>query len=240
MKTLLLSVSAAASLCVGLTVRAQEPRPPARVVEVARLVADTDANHVKIDFAGGHLRVGSAAEPYLYTLRVREPQHAGSRLGAYDPASHTLTVGASHEHRRWLRLTDATQGAVDLNIAGSLPTDVTAHLLATKSAFDFRESAVSLLTIDAALSKVSVVIGDGNGPGETDVHVHGVLSAVTISVPPDVGVQLNVRSKGGGTYIAFPHAAGRYMSPDWATARRRVSVTVRTLFTRVRIERLAR
>lgn len=96
------------------------------------------------------------------------------------------------------------------------------------------------ISVDAGIGNVELDMG-GQWQQDVELHVEVTLGVATIHVPSDVGVRVSLKK----TFASFEHEGlverdGAWVSPNWSSARHKLTVTAETVFGKLTIDKTGR
>lgn len=144
-----------------------------RTLDVARQLVDTTAATVHVVYGTGGFVLRATSSPLQYRMQLRydatrtEPRHL------YDPAARTLQIGVKKSEARFAGRGDKETGHLQLELARSVPTDLSVDVGAVQADMDLT---------GLRLSRVQVEAGAGDAKMRFDSLNSAKMSVLDVSL----------------------------------------------------------
>lgn len=191
-------------LSVALPLGAQEWR----TVSTMRQQRPNDSLRVRLEFAGGTLKLGAAPTSSLYDVKLKYDAGRGSPAPFYDAATHTLTIKADSTARGWLGLRSHGMsmqwgGAEDvddpselaLGLGRDAPLDLSLRLRAVDGTIDLGGLTVRRMLINARATEVSISFSSPNHGSLEELELDAGAAEILVTGLGDANAK-RVRARG--------------------------------------------
>lgn len=121
----------------------------------------------------------------------------------------------------------ADTAAWDIGIAAGIALDLTMTLNATSSDVDLKALTLASLDAEANASTFRLVLPSAYG-GDTKGRIKAAAGNVQVTVPPGAAVRIVIETKAGSRDVPsrFIPKNGGYETPDYASAKNRLTLTI--------------
>ena len=149
---------AATSCVVRRERRANRSSASWRTLAVARQLHDSAAQHVRVQFPIGTVRIGAAPAPLLYVMTLRYDERAARPTHRYDESGHALRIGVPEQRMKASGHGSGGGGAGELRLGLSprVPVDLDVALGAGEAEADLGGLAVTDLRVRAGASSTTL------------------------------------------------------------------------------------
>lgn len=178
---------AAAVLAAAAPLQAQSWR----TLVATRQRQPVDTLHVRVQYGAGRMTLGAAPRTLLYDVRLRYDADQFRPAHAYDPASHTLTVGADSETVQMFSLdprhvhfaTREIKHGSDftLGLARDVPLDLTLGVGAADARIDLTDLTVRRLRMETVAGDSRVTFGTENRSRIPELFLRTSAASITVS-----------------------------------------------------------
>ena len=140
------------ALAVLLTLAPAAGAQDLRTVEFARQLRDTLPLAVRVDYSAGRVVVHGTEAPLLYQAQLAYYPQRSDPVYRYDPASRTLHVGARSGEGRDDRGGATRAAELRLDLARSVPVDLTLEMGAAEADLDLGGMRLRRLAVESGAS----------------------------------------------------------------------------------------
>jgi Cell wall-active antibiotics response 4TMS YvqF len=144
----------AAVVLAALPQPAHAQRGQLRSIDVSRQLHDSAALRVEVRYGAGRLGVRAATVPVLYRMQLSYLADRAEPVYAYYPETRTLRVGVDRQRTRLP--SDERQGELHLDLAPSVPVDLSLELGAVEADLDLSGLRVDALRVESGASDALV------------------------------------------------------------------------------------
>lgn len=125
-----------------------------RSIDVSRQLHDSSALRVEVRYGAGKLDVRAATTPVLYRMQLSYFADRAEPVYAFYPETRTLRVGLDRQHTRIPN--DDRQGQLHLDLARSVPVDLSLELGAVEADLDLSGLRVDQLRVESGASEAEI------------------------------------------------------------------------------------
>ncbi len=183
--------------------------------------------------AGDTGAIALAANAATVSIHALDTSNPNLLQGSFTPGKGRGDANLQHKGDTW-RLSeesaDPNSGETanwDVGIAPGVALNLTLSLNASSSDVDLKAATLTGLSADACASALRLVLPTTYS-GDVKGKVNASAGNVQITVPPGAAVRLIIETKGGSRDVParFTQRNGGYETPDYASAKNRLILTV--------------
>ncbi len=122
-----------------------------RTLDVSRQLRDSSELHVHVTYGAGNFQLRAATTPMLYAMTLRYDEQHSTPVHRYDAAAGTLDIGLKNVTDTWRHhgSDNGNKASMQLQLAPSVPLDLTLTLGATDARIDLGGLAVRSLVVQS-------------------------------------------------------------------------------------------
>lgn len=150
-----------------------------------------DTLHVSVPYGAGTLALGAAPRDLLYDVRLRYDADQFRPREHYDPATHTLTVGADSATARLYSLdprsghvsrgSDVRHGSeLTLGLPAAVPLDLSLELAAAEARVDLTGLTVARLRLRCAATDTRITFDAPNPAPTAELDLESTVAGLTV------------------------------------------------------------
>jgi hypothetical protein len=222
-----------------------------RTLEAARQRHAEDTLRVRVTFAAGTFKVGSAPHGSLYDVRLRWDADRLAPVQRYDVATGTLEIGINTPKKEdgsnpWrtaflgMSSSHDEPSTLTLGVSRDVPLDLYLRSGATESNFDLSDLSLSRLRVETGASETHLDFRTPNPIPLNELDVNSGAASVTVSNLGNSNAQnVRVHTGVGAVDLDFSGALSRDMNVNLDVVLGAVTLTVpRDFGLRVRMSKV--
>jgi hypothetical protein len=183
--------------------------------------------------AGNSAKIALTANAAMVSVHPLDTGNPNLMQGSFTPGKERGDATLTHKGDTWAL--DEENGSADspdsatwdVGIASDIALNLTMTLDATSSDVDLKALTLTALTAEANASTLRLVL-PASYSGDTKGRITAAAGNVQVTVPPGAAVRIVIETKAGSRDVPsrFVQKNGGYETPEYASAKNRLTLTI--------------